>query len=111
MGTQLTQETHAKLRSLESLLSSLPDTIPFGETCYQFIGFTPSKDDLELYGTAVAAFNHTLEVTFCPGGRVNGVPINLMQSMVRLWFHVDELALTSFIGYPYIRKPTNCAIP
>ena len=79
MGTQLTQETHAKLRSLESLLSSLPDTIPFGETCYRFIGFTPSKDDVDLYGTAVAAFNRTLEVTFCPGGRVNGVPINLVE--------------------------------
>ena len=81
MGTQaLSNETLLKLKQLESLLSSLPASISFGEDHYNFVGFTPSCDDVELYGTQVAALNRsTLEVTFCPGGRVPGRPIALKE--------------------------------
>ena len=78
MGT-LSNETLLKLKRLESLLSSLPASIRFGEDHYNFVGFTPSRDDVELYGTRVAALNRTLEVTFCPGGRVPGRPIALKE--------------------------------
>ncbi|KAI0083140.1 hypothetical protein BDY19DRAFT_1061081 [Irpex rosettiformis] len=46
MGT-LSHDIRLRLRSLKSLLSTLPNSIPFGENHYSFTGFTPSADDNE----------------------------------------------------------------
>jgi len=60
----------ASLRRLETLLSHLSDcNIPLGNQKYNFVGFSPDPEKIELYGTSEAAINHELEVTFAPKGR------------------------------------------
>ena len=89
----LSMEVTSRLRSLEALLSSLPTSIPYGQNHYQFSGYTPSQEDVELYGTEAAALNRTLEVTFCPGGRKPNEPIPLKergQGLVAVVFALEK---------------------
>lgn len=90
---ELSQDVQAKLRALASLLSSLPASIPVGQAHYYFTGFSPSEDDVDLYGTKVAALNRTLEVTFCPQGRTEGNPIRFEEQgpgLVDLTFTLEK---------------------
>ena len=59
----------AALERLRTLLSHLPDSIPLGNSKYNFERFAPDPEKVELYGTSEAAINHELEVTFAPKGR------------------------------------------
>jgi hypothetical protein len=64
-------KTQEKLWRLAHLLSSLPSTVPDGNTYYCFEAFNPSKEDIEDYDKE-EVFNHALEVTFAPGGHQKG---------------------------------------
>ncbi|KAH7904147.1 hypothetical protein BJ138DRAFT_976740, partial [Hygrophoropsis aurantiaca] len=67
------------LTVLRTLLSELPDTLPLGDTFYQFRGYVPDPEKVEMYGSREAAFNQTLEVTFAPKGRSDGLCPFLLQ--------------------------------
>ncbi|EIW74896.1 hypothetical protein CONPUDRAFT_159670 [Coniophora puteana RWD-64-598 SS2] len=63
--------TRESVRQLRTALEGLPGTIPFGSSHYSFIGWEPNPEDVENYGTAAAALNRELEVTFAPSGRAD----------------------------------------
>ncbi|OJA09530.1 hypothetical protein AZE42_06998 [Rhizopogon vesiculosus] len=60
-----------KLQRLRTALTHLPDCIPLDNSKYQFEHFTPDPEKVEEYGSAEAAVNNALEVTFAPKGRKN----------------------------------------
>lgn len=66
-----TTEIKPILSSLETLLTRLPNTLPLGCTYYNFTEFTLDEEKISDYGEE-GAFNHALEIAFCPGGRQKG---------------------------------------
>ena len=67
---QSVKSIDGSLRRLETLLSHLSDChIPLGNQKYNFVGFSPDPEKIDLYGTSEAAINHELEVSFGPKGR------------------------------------------
>ncbi|OJA09964.1 hypothetical protein AZE42_11746 [Rhizopogon vesiculosus] len=58
-----------KLQRLRTALTHLPDCTPLDNSKYQFEHFTPDPEKVEEYGSAGAAVNDALEVTFAPKGR------------------------------------------
>ncbi|KIK33072.1 hypothetical protein CY34DRAFT_813851, partial [Suillus luteus UH-Slu-Lm8-n1] len=59
----------ALLSHLRTVLAQLPDSIPLGNSKYNFEYYAPDPDKVELYGSTEAALNNALEVTFAPRGR------------------------------------------
>ncbi|KAG1804362.1 hypothetical protein EV424DRAFT_1432172 [Suillus variegatus] len=59
----------SQLKHLRAVLTHLPDCIPLGNSRYHFENFAPDPEKVELYGSAEAALNNVLEVTFAPKGR------------------------------------------
>ncbi|KAG1901336.1 uncharacterized protein F5891DRAFT_1187612 [Suillus fuscotomentosus] len=59
----------SQLKHLRAMLTHLPDCIPLGNSRYHFENFAPDPEKVELYGSAEAALNNVLEVTFASKGR------------------------------------------
>jgi len=63
------ERNNARLSHLRTALAQLPDSIPLGNSKYNFEHYAPDPDKVELYGSTEAALNNVLEVTFAPRGR------------------------------------------
>jgi hypothetical protein len=60
------ERNDARLSHLRTVLAQLPDSIPLGNSEYNFEHYAPDPDKVELYGSTEAALNNALEVTFAP---------------------------------------------
>lgn len=69
------REVDDKLLELYYCLSSLPQSISSSAKYYNFVGYGPDPEDVENFGSEDSAVNHSLEVTFCPEGRKNGIQL------------------------------------
>jgi len=86
-----------KLQRLQSALTHLPDCIPLGNSKYHFEHFVPDPEKVEEYGSAEAAVNNALEVTFAPQGRKDEsapCPFEFQECGPGLITVVDVLAIT-----------------
>ena len=95
------------LHSLRNLLKNLPGTIPTSALFYNFSGYTPDPEKLELYGSRESVLNQTLEVAFAPHGWKDGDrPFELMEQGPGLVAVVDviEEHLVEFPGSPILIK-------
>ena len=93
-----------QLENLQNLLQNLPDTIPTSAMLYNFLGYTPDLEKLELYGSEEAVLNQALEVAFAPQGRKPGeCPFILLEKGGGLVAVVDVLR-------KYIAKYPDSAI-
>lgn len=74
MSVQLlpSEELEELLNRLRNCLSSLPTNIPQSNHHYNFSLYAPDPEEAEDFGVD-GALNHALEVTFCPGGRKDGI--------------------------------------
>jgi len=63
------ERNDARLSHLRTALAQLPDSIPLGNSKYNFEHYATDPDKVELYGSTEAALNNALEVTFAPRGR------------------------------------------
>ncbi|KAG2071439.1 hypothetical protein BDR04DRAFT_1117642 [Suillus decipiens] len=63
----------AQLSHLQTALEQLPDSIPLGNSKYNFEYYAPDPDKVELYGSTEAALNNVLEVTFALGEQGPGL--------------------------------------
>jgi hypothetical protein len=95
------------LHNLRNLLKILPSTIPTSALFYNFNGYAPNPDKLELYGSRESVLNQTLEVAFAPRRRKDGDrPFKLLEQGPGLVAVVDVLQehLVEFSGSPILTK-------
>ena len=60
-----------EIKHLHALLKTLPDDLPLSTGHYNFSDYAPDPENVDDYGDD-GAVNRDLEVTFCPGGRIDG---------------------------------------